>query len=90
MSSNSAMSVMGAIEFLLVAALAFLFWRRKAAAPFPRDGALFGAARCFHSSAALLLFACQPCSLAALFMPTSYVSWAVYIASAVILFFIMH
>jgi hypothetical protein len=88
MSSNVAMSVMGAIEFLLVAVLAFLFWRRKLQRRFPAMGAYLALRVVSAPVLALLLFEYQRNHTPMQYQAYFFVSWSVYIASAVMLFFI--
>jgi hypothetical protein len=88
MPLNPAMAVMSAAEFLLWATLAFLFWNKKLQKRFP----------VMSTYLALRLFS-MPVLLGALFMQSRpggdwfypvyfYGYYAVYIASAVLLFFI--
>ncbi len=88
MSSNLAMSVMGVIEFLLVAVLAFLFWRRKLQRRFPAMSAYLALRVVSAPVLALLLFELQKAHSHVQYQAYFFVSWGVYIASAVILFFI--
>jgi len=80
--------MMGVVECLLTAALAFLFWRRKLSSKFPAMWSYL-----------LLRFVSTPVGLVLLngnsIVPSQlwlisyfYMFWAVYIASAVILFFV--
>jgi len=94
MSSQLAMSTMSAVEFLLWAALGFIFWKKGLHRRFPAMGSYL-ALRVVSAPAQSLLVLGQmgqlslsqqllrECQLAYFFM-----YWAVYIASAVILFFI--
>lgn len=81
MPLNSPMSLMSGAEFLLWASLAFIFWRKGLQRRFPAMGAYLA-----------LRVASMPVLLGLLFgnLLVSYffVFWAVYIASAVTLFFI--
>jgi hypothetical protein len=88
MSSNLAMSAMGAIEFLLVAVLAFLFWRRKLQRRFPAMSTYLALRVVSAPILALLLFAYQRSHSPAQYQAYFFFSWGVYIASAVVLFFI--
>lgn len=89
MSPQTAMSMMGGAEFALSAAFAFLFWKRKLQRRFPATGAYL-ALRVASMPLLLLLFYGQAqhwfndyC-----FMVYFLAYWSVYIASAVLLFFI--
>lgn len=88
MSSNIAMTVMGAIEFLLVAVLAILFWRRKLQRRFPAMGAYLALRVISAPILALLLYELQQSHTQMQYQAYFFVSWGVYIASAVALFFI--
>ncbi len=89
MSPETMMSIMGGAEFVLSTVLAYLFWKRKLRGRFPAMGAYLA----LHAaSTPVLLFLFQGdahrwfndyCFIA-------YFSlyWAVYIASAILLFFI--
>lgn len=88
MSSNIAMTVMGAIEFLLVAVLAILFWRRKLQRRFPAMGAYLALRVISAPILALLLYELQQSHTQMQYQAYFFVSWGVYIASAVTLFFI--
>lgn len=88
MPLNSPMSLMSGAEFLLWASLAFIFWRKGLQRRFPAMGTYLG-----------LRVASMPVLLFLLFGNTLYASqlwliayfflfWAVYIASAITLFFI--
>jgi hypothetical protein len=79
---------MGAIEFLFVAVLAFLFWRRDLQRRFPAMGAYLALRVVSAPVLALLLFEYQKSHTPAQYQAYFFVSWAVYIASAVMLFFI--
>jgi len=81
MPLNSPMSLMSGAEFLLWASLAFVFWRKGLQRRFPAMGAYLA-----------LRVAAMPVLLGLLFgnllVAYFFVFWAVYIASAVTLFFI--
>lgn len=88
MPLNSVMSVMSVAEFLLWAVLAYFFWSKNLQKRFPAMGAYLGLR---ISSTPLLLIATwissKPWGTA--FSPVYFYGWfAVYIASAVLLFFI--
>lgn len=88
MSSNITMSLMSAMEFLLSTALAWLFWKRRLHHRFPAT-ATYLALRVVSTPVLFLLLSgnlvaqWQMWSVAYFF---AY--WAVYIASAIIIFFI--
>src|ERR1035437_4289132 len=88
MSSNLAMSMMGAAEFLLWAVLGFLFWRRNLQRRFPAMG-VYLALRIASTPVLFLLLSGNLLvhwqMWAVLYF---YVYYAVYIASAALLFFI--
>jgi hypothetical protein len=88
MSSNLAMTVMGGIEFLLVAVLAFFFWRRKLQRRFPAMGVYLALRVISAPVLALLLYELQQSHTQMQYQAYFFVSWGVYIASAVTLFFI--
>ena len=88
MSSHLAMSVMSVAEFFLWAVLAFLFWKKGLHRRFPAMGAYLA-----------LRLASTPLLLAVLYIQSQswgrnyyavyfFGYWAVYIASAVLLFFV--
>lgn len=88
MPVDSSMSALSVAEFLLWAALAFLFWRKRLQSRFPALGAYL----------ALHVFT-TPLLLAALYVQATpwgsglyplyfYPYWAIYIASALVLFFV--
>jgi hypothetical protein len=79
---------MGAVEFLLVATLAMLFWRRKLQRRFPAMGAYLALRVASAPVLALLLFELQKDYTQTRYQAYFFVSWSVYIASAVMLFFI--
>ncbi len=89
MPLNFAMSVMSAIEFLLWASLGYLFWTKKLQKRFPAMSTYL-ALRVFSMPILLVLLFGQAqhwfndYCYAAYF----YAFWAVYIASAVVLFFV--
>lgn len=88
MSSSLAMSVMSAAEFLLIAVVAFLFWKKKWQRRFPAMGVYLGLRLV---SAPVLLFLLSRYQTAPSHIWYSlyfFTYWGVYIASAVVLFFI--
>jgi hypothetical protein len=88
MSSNLAMSVMGGSEFVLTTILGFLFWKKKLHRRFPAMGAYL-ALRVAAAPVqyALLSLYTQPWGQK-YYVDYFFTFWAVYIASAVLLFFI--
>src|SRR5579871_4564493 len=88
MSSNLAMTVMGVIEFLLVAVLAFFFWRRKLQSRFPAMSVYLALRVASAPVLALLLFELQRSHSLIANQAYFFVYWGVYLASAVLLFFI--
>lgn len=89
MSSNLAMTVMGAFEFLLVAALAVVFWRRKLHLRFPAMSAYLALRVISAPILALLLFELPRGHYSAFaYQAYFFFYWSVYTASAVMLFFI--
>jgi hypothetical protein len=88
MSSNLAMTVMGVVEFLLVAVVAFLFWRRKLQRRFPAMSAYLALRVASAPVLALLLFELERSHSLVENQAYFFFSWGVYIASAVLLFFI--
>jgi hypothetical protein len=88
MSSAQAMSMMGVVEFLLTATLAFLFWRKKLYTRFRAMG-VYLALRVVSTPILLLLFSGNQIVASQLWLIAYfYTFWAVYIASAVTLFFV--
>jgi hypothetical protein len=91
MSSQSIMLLMGATEFVLSAALGFVFWRKGLHRRFPSMGSYLALRVASTPVLSLLLMghslsspqAQQICDQAYFFL-----FWAVYIVSAVILFFV--
>ena len=88
MSSQLAMSVMSGAEFLLWVVLAFLFWKKGLHRRFPSMGAYLA----LRVASAPVLFAAltiqsQPWGRN-YFLVYFFAYWAVYIASAVLLFFV--
>ena len=88
MSSAQAMSMMGVVEFLLTATLAFLFWRRKLNAKFPAMGYYLALRVVSTPVGLLLLTAYQKNQSLNLYMAYFLVFWGAYIVSAVLLFFV--
>ena len=88
MSSQLAMSTMSVAEFLLSALLGFLFWKKGLHRRFPAMGAYL-ALRVVSAPilSVLLIIQSQPWGRN-YFIPYFLVFWAVYIASAGLLFFI--
>ena len=88
MPLNLAMSVMSVVEFLLWAVLGFVFWRRKLHRRFPAM-ASYLALHVAASPLLCILLNVQSQPWGRVFFPTYfYVFYAVYIASAVLLFFV--
>jgi hypothetical protein len=88
MSSNLVMFAMDAAEFLLVASVAFLFWRRKQQLRFPAMGAYL-ALRVFSMPALIfLLLESEKTRSVTWSMAYFFTFWSVYIASAILLYFI--
>jgi len=88
MPLSPAMAVMSSVEFLLWATLAFLFWNKKLQKRFPAMSIYLG-----------LRLVCTPLLIAALFIQSQpggdwffpayfYGNYGVYIASAILLFFV--
>jgi hypothetical protein len=94
MSSQSAMTMMSAVEFLLSTVLGFLFWKKGLHRRFPAMGAYL-ALRVVSTPILSLLLLGQFGRLIATYsferisaQVYFFVSWSVYIASAVLLYFI--
>jgi hypothetical protein len=88
MSSNLAMSVMGGSEFVLTTVLGFLFWKKNLHRRFPAMGSYL-ALRVASAPVLFALLALQSEPWGGkLFVPYFFTYWAVYIASAILLFFI--
>src|ERR1039458_645385 len=88
MPLNLAMSVMSVAEFLLWAALGFLFWKKNLQQRFPSMSAYL-ALRVVSTPVLLVLIYVQSQPWGRhLFVAYFFTYWAVYIASAVLLFFI--
>jgi hypothetical protein len=90
MPLNFAMSVMSATEFLLWAVVGFIFWKKDLQRRYPAMGTYL-ALRLGSMPVllALLYLQAQPTGRQAFFFPLYFYSyWAVYIASAVTLFFV--
>jgi len=88
MSSNLAMQLMGAAEFLLSAVLGFLFWKKRLQRRFPAMGAYL-ALRVASMPVLLLLFSGDSIIRSQMWLISYfYFYWAVYIASAALLFFV--
>jgi len=89
MSSQSAMQVMSAVEFLLSAVLASLFWKKGLHRRFPAMGAYLAMRVAFNPIQTVLLIVRQSRPLERNpFMAYFLVYWAVYIASAVLIYFV--
>jgi hypothetical protein len=82
------MSIMSAAEFLLVAIVAFLFWRRKLQRRFPAMSAYLGLRLASAPLFFLLLARNQATPSQAWYSVYFFSYWGVYIVSAGILFFI--
>jgi len=82
------MAVMSGVEFLLWATLAFLFWKKKLRSRFPAMGTYL--ALHVTSSPVLLAVLCLQArpGLSILYPVYFFGYWAVYIASAITLFFV--
>jgi len=88
MSSNLAMSMMGAVEFLLSAVLGFLFWKKKLQRRFPAMG-IYLALRVVSMPVLLLLFSGDSIIRSQMWLISYfYAYWAVYLASAALLFLV--
>src|ERR1700679_1080612 len=94
MSSQNAMTMMSAAEFVLSAVLGFMFWKKGLHRRFPAMGSYLGL-RVISSPVFSLLFLGQNGKLLSSrsFMIASaqayfFTNWAVYMASAVLLYFI--
>jgi hypothetical protein len=82
------MSMMGVVEFLLTATLAFLFWKRKLNAKFPAMG-LYLILRVVSTPVGLVLLNGNNIVRSQLWLISYfYMFWAVYLVSAIILFFV--
>ena len=82
------MSVMGGAEFVLTTVLGYLFWKKNLHRRFPAMGSYLA----LRVASAPVLFALlalqgQPWGRK-LFVPYFFTYWTVYVASAVLLFFI--
>jgi hypothetical protein len=88
MPLNFAMSIMSAAEFLLWAALGFIFWRKKLHTRFPAMGTYL-AIRAGSMPVLLSILFVQSQPWGRNYFPVYFFSyWTVYVASAVTLFFI--
>lgn len=88
MSSNLAMSAMGGVEFLLWATLGFLFWKKGFRSRYPAMGGYLGLRVTSTPVLLLLLNGNSLIKSNDWLIAYFFVYWAVYIASAVLLFFI--
>lgn len=88
MSSAQAMSIMGVVEFLLTATLAFLFWRKKLSTKFRAMG-IYLALRVVSTPVGLVLYTFyQHTNSLNWYMAYFLLFWGAYLASAVLLFFV--
>jgi hypothetical protein len=88
MSSNTAMSVMSVAEFVLWAVLGFLFWKKNLHQRFPAMGGYL-ALRVVSTPVLLFLLSGHNIVASQMWLISYFfLFWAVYIASAVLLFFI--
>jgi hypothetical protein len=91
MSSQSVMSLMGAVEFVLSAVLGFIFWKKGMHRRFPSMGAYLGLRVASTPVLALLLMGRTLASAQMVRLSEQayfFTFWAVYVGSAVLLFFI--
>ena len=88
MSSTMIMSAMDVTEFLLVACVAFCFWKRKQHRTFPAMGAYLILRVISMPVLMFLLLENERTSALSWSMAYFFSFWAVYIASAILLFFI--
>jgi hypothetical protein len=88
MSSNLAMSVMGGSEFALTTVLGLLFWKKKLHRRFPAMGSYLALRVASAPILFTLLALYERQGGQKLFVSYFFTYWAVYIASAVLLFFI--
>ena len=79
---------MSAVEFLLVAIVAFLFWKRKLQRRFPAMAAYLGLRLVSAPALLFLLSRYQATPSHVWYVCYFFAYWAVYIASAVMLFYI--
>jgi hypothetical protein len=88
MSSNFGMSILSLTEFLLWATVAFLFWKKKLHGRFPAIG-YYLVLRLASAPIFALTLLLQSKDWGHIFYPVYFFGyWSVYIASAVLLFFI--
>jgi hypothetical protein len=94
MSSQIAMTVMTVVEFLLIAVIALMFWRRGLHHRYPAMGAYLGLRLVSAPAFSLLLLGQSGRMVATAEVERTcaqayfFAYWAVYVASAVILYFI--
>ncbi len=88
MSSSLAMAIMSAAEFLLVAVVAFLFWKRKLRHRFPAMGTYLGLRLASAPVLLFLLSRYQATPSRTWYSFYFFTYWTVYIVSAVVLFFV--
>ena len=88
MSANLAMSMMGAVEFVLSATLGYLFWKKKLHRRFPAMGNYL-ALRVASTPVLFILLSGNMVIKSQLWLISYFfVYWAVYLASAMLLFFV--
>jgi hypothetical protein len=88
MSTNTAMSAMSVVEFLLWAVLGFLFWKKNLQRRFPAMGGYL-ALRVLSTPVLLFLLSGHALVESQMWLISYFfLFWAVYIASAVLLFFV--
>jgi len=88
MSVSLALSLMGVAEFLLSAGLGFLFWKRSLHRRFPAMGSYLALRVASTTVLAGLMYASTRPWGGAFSTAYFFLFWAVYIANAVILFFV--
>lgn len=88
MSSNLAMSAMSGVEFLLSATLGFLFWKKGLHRRFPAMGSYLAVRVISAPVLSLLLWGYLDKGVKVLYPVYFFTYYAVYIASAVLLFFV--
>jgi len=88
MSSNLVMFAMDAAEFLLVASVAFLFWRRRHHLRFPAMGSYLALRVLSMPALIFLLLEREKTHSLDWSLAYFFTFWSVYIASAVLLYFI--
>jgi hypothetical protein len=88
MSSSQAISIMSAVEFLLVAIVAFFFWKRKLQRRYPAMAAYLGLRLVSAPALLFLLSRYQATPSHVWYTCYFFAYWTVYTASAVMLFYI--